>query len=180
MERDQLEHILRAAAAITRENEFVIVGSQAVLGAVPNAPPELKLSREVDIYPLHRPDLADLIDGAIGEGSHFEDTFGYYAQGVGPETAVLPQGWRDRLVRVQSAATHGAVGLCLEPHDLVASKYVANREKDRVFCRVALLRGTVSAAVLRERVQLLPIDRDRIRSILQAMDRDLSMPAPGQ
>jgi hypothetical protein len=64
----------------------------------------------MDIYPLHRPDSADVIDGAIGEGSHFEDAFGYYAQGVGPETAVLPAGWQNRLVRVQSPATRGAVG----------------------------------------------------------------------
>ena len=67
MKRDQQEHVLRAAAAITRENEFVIIGSQSMLGAIPDAPAELKLSREVDIYPLHKPGLADLIDGAIAQ-----------------------------------------------------------------------------------------------------------------
>jgi hypothetical protein len=176
MERDQLEHVLRAAAAITRENEFVVVGSQSLLGAVPNADPALKVSREVDLFPLHRPELADLIDGAIGEGSQFEDTFGYYAQGVGPETAVLPRGWQDRLVRVQSEATHGAIGWCLDPHDLVASKYVANREKDRLFCRIALHRATVVAATVRDRVRQLPLSAERIASILRAIDADLSSP----
>ena len=36
--------------------------------------------------------MADLIDGAIGEASMFHDTFGYYAQGVVETTAVLPEG----------------------------------------------------------------------------------------
>lgn len=143
MERHQLEHVLRAAAAITGEDEFIVVGSQAILGALPDAPADLLMSREVDLYPPHRPELADLIDGAIGEASHFEDTFGYYAQGVGPETAVLPDGWQQRLVKVSSPATRGAVGWCVEPHDLVLSKYVANRDKDRVFCRSALRHGAV-------------------------------------
>jgi len=35
------------------------------------------------------------IDGAIGEGSEFHATKGFYAQGVGPGTAVLPDGWLD-------------------------------------------------------------------------------------
>jgi len=33
MQRYQLEHIVRAAAGITGAAEFVIIGSQAVLGA---------------------------------------------------------------------------------------------------------------------------------------------------
>ena len=38
---------------------------------------------------MQRPELAELIEGAIGEGSPFHDQFGYYAQGVGPETAII-------------------------------------------------------------------------------------------
>jgi hypothetical protein len=58
-----------------------------------------------------------------------------YAQGVGPETAVLPDGWRDRLVAVRNANTRGATGLCLEVHDLAVAKAVAGREKDGEFLR---------------------------------------------
>jgi hypothetical protein len=39
----------------------------------------------------------------IGELSPFHETFGYYAHGVAEETALLPQGWKDRLVAVQNA-----------------------------------------------------------------------------
>ena len=90
---------------------------------------------EADVYPLHRPELADGIDGAIGEGSAFHEQFGYYALGVGPETAVLPAGWRSRLIRIQGPATRGALGLCLDVHDLAISKYVAGRDKDRAFTK---------------------------------------------
>jgi hypothetical protein len=50
MKRGDLEHVLRAAGAITGVSTWVIVGSQAILGAVPNAPRELLVSQEVDLY----------------------------------------------------------------------------------------------------------------------------------
>lgn len=41
MRRTELEHIIRAAAAITNEYELVIIGSQSILGAVPDPPATL-------------------------------------------------------------------------------------------------------------------------------------------
>lgn len=38
MQRQQLEHLIRAAAGITGATEIVVIGSQAVLGQFPNAP----------------------------------------------------------------------------------------------------------------------------------------------
>ena len=87
MTREELEHIIRASGDITDQYEFVIVGSQSILGAVPRPEDVFTVSMEADIYPLLTPELADKIDGAIGEGSQFHETYGYYAQGVGPETA---------------------------------------------------------------------------------------------
>jgi hypothetical protein len=54
VKRDELEHVLRAAGAITGVSTWVIVGSQAILGALPDAPAELLVSQEVDFYLLHR------------------------------------------------------------------------------------------------------------------------------
>jgi len=135
MRRSDLEHLIRAAGRISGESELVVIGSQAVLGQFPDAPVALLASMEVDLYPLARPELADKVDGAIGEGSRFHQTYGYYAQGVGPETATLPAGWKRRLVRVENRNTGNAAGLCLEVHDLAISKYVAGRAKDREFTR---------------------------------------------
>lgn len=165
MKREDLEHLIRAAATITRDDEIVVVGSQAILGQFPDPPSELCASVEADIYPRNRPDRSDLIDGSIGEGSPFHATFGYYARGVGEETAVLPRGWKDRLVAVRSANTRGATGLCLEVHDLVVSKTVAGREKDVVFLRAAARHRLVDRATLLERVAATDLD-PRVRALV--------------
>ena len=67
------------------------------------------------------------MDGAIGELSPFHHEFGYYAHGVAPETATLPDGWEQRLVELQVNDPHGTIGLCLEKHDLAFSKLAATR-----------------------------------------------------
>ena len=67
MTRAQLEHIVRAAGSITDESVILVLGSQSILGAFPEAPSPLDVSREADVCPLHAPEKADLISGAIGE-----------------------------------------------------------------------------------------------------------------
>jgi hypothetical protein len=160
MKRHELEHIIRAAAAITNEYQIVVIGSQSILGSAPNAPPPLLLSMEADVYPLNRPDLADLIDGSIGELSAFEERFGYYAQGVGPETAILPKGWETRTVKIQNENTDLKIGLCLDPHDLAASKLAAGREKDWPFVATMLEHDLINTTTLLERLETLPIAQD--------------------
>jgi len=108
MTRDQLEHLIRAAAVIADDDAIVIIGSQAILGQFPVAPEPMRASMEADLFPLHHPERADLIEGSIGELSPFHQTFGYYAQGVSEETAVLPLGWKERLVVVRNENTRGA------------------------------------------------------------------------
>ena len=157
MKRRELEHLIRAAAAVTDQVEIVVVGSQSILGAVPDAPEVLLQSREADCYPLHRPDLADVIDGAIGELSPFDERFGYYAQGVGPDTSILPEGWESRLVKVQNENTDLKIGYCLEPHDLAASKLAAGRDKDWPFVDAMLRHNIVDGGLVRDRINQLPI-----------------------
>lgn len=139
MQRPQLEHIIRAAAGITGAAEIVVIGSQSVLGQFPDSPAELLVSLEADVFTLRDPADADLIEGSIGEGSPFHQTFGYYAHGVSAQTAVLPRGWQERLVPLQNPNTGTGRGLCLEVHDLAVAKLVAGREKDLSFV-AALLR----------------------------------------
>ena len=52
MTRSELEHILRAAAAITGADQFVVIGSQAILGQFPDAPAPLTTSKEADVSSL--------------------------------------------------------------------------------------------------------------------------------
>lgn len=161
MNRAQLEHVIRASAAISGDDEIVVIGSQSILGQFPAPPPELCTSNEADVYPKNKPEMADVIDGAIGELSMFHDTFGYYAQGVAPETATLPRGWESRLFPVSNANTRGATGWCLEIHDLVLAKYAAGREKDHQFVVDALRHHLVKHDELLRRLMDLPVDEPR-------------------
>ena len=97
MTRSELEHLIGAAGEISEDREIVVIGGQAILGQYPDAPAALLRSMEADVFPRNHPGRADLIDGAIGEGSRFHEQFRYYAQGVGESTATLPAGWREWL-----------------------------------------------------------------------------------
>ena len=158
MTRAGFEHAVRAAGAVLGLDEVLVIGSQAVHASLDEPLPEEALrSIEVDVAVIGDEDghLADLIDGSIGEASMFHETFGYYAQGVVEQTAVLPTGWKDRLVRFESPGTNGVVALCLELHDLWISKAIANRQKDIEFCRALLDIGVVDPAELRARLVLV-------------------------
>jgi len=172
MQRSELEHIIRASGDIAQDDEIVIIGSQSILGQFPDAPIRLLASMEADVYPKHNPELADKVDGAIGEGSSFHELNGYYAQGVGPETAVLPSGWIERVVVVKNENTNGIAGLCLEVHDLAISKLVAGRTKDLEFIqeliRHKMIRKKVTLTRLGE-IELQDSERRRIGTRIKSM-----------
>ena len=176
MRRDEFEHVIAAAADVAGETELVVLGSQAILGPFPDAPPSMLRSMEADLYPRRAPEKADDIDGSLGDGSPFHRTYGYYAHGVGPETAKAPAGWEKRLIAVEIAARLSSqrrvVALCLEPNDLVLAKCVAGRERDWDFAREALAHHLVDAQVLLSRADDLPVDdehRHDLRTRLRAM-----------
>jgi hypothetical protein len=122
---------------------------------------------EADIFSMRDANDANLIEGSIGEESPFHRTFGYYAHGVGEETAVLPAHWKERLVPLASPFTGGAVGFCLEVHDLAVSKLVAGRPKDIQFIADLLRHGLVNPDTLRQRLSQTPLD-DPMRSVCEA------------
>ena len=156
MNRTQVEHILRAAAEITGEKVFVIVGSTAILAQHSNPPAGLIESREVDIYPKNHPEMSELIEGAIGQGSMFEAQHGYYADGVGPETAILPYDWESRAISFSNANTGGAVALAPEIHDLAVAKLYAGREKDIEWVEVAAKHGLIDVGEVKQRFDRMP------------------------
>ena len=171
MRRPQLEHVIRAASAITGATEIIVIGSQAVLGQFPDAPAELLSSMEADVFTLRDPRDADLIDGSIGEGSPFHQTFGYYAHGVAEDTAVLPPGWKTRLVPVRSENTGAGCGLCLDSHDLAASKIVAGREKDCAFVTGLLRHRLVAAPGVESLLRHTSLPPDRLELAVARLKR---------
>jgi hypothetical protein len=152
MKRAELEHVLRASAAIAQENSFVVVGSQAVLLPFPDAPDDLLLSNEVDLYPALHPERAELMEGSFGVLSMFHDTFGYHADGVGPETAIMPADW----MQWSKLYYIGDITVVVpDLHDIAVSKSVAGRDKDATWVRALLRHGMIDADRLLERVRAL-------------------------
>jgi len=177
--RADLEHVIRAAAAVSQDDEIVVIGSQAILGRLPEAPDALLWSQEADVYPRAHPERAEAIDGALGDGSQFHATFGYYAHGVGPETAKAPAGWEQRLVpvRVPRGPRDATIvtGWCMEPHDVVLAKCAAGRERDWEFAREAIHAGVVEAEELLRRADDLPLppaQRTRIARLLRGLSAE--------
>jgi hypothetical protein len=176
LKRSEFEHAIRAAGAILATDRVLVIGSQAIHGSMDELFEEAERSIEVDVASLGKNAeySADLIDGSIGELSMFQSTFGYYVQGVTPDTAVLPKGWRKRLVPFNSAATNGVTALCLELHDLWLSKAVANRAKDKEFCRALITRKLVDSDTLHTRLKQVPgLDKSTRESIRAWIDKIL-------
>lgn len=181
MDRQAFDHVVAAAAEVSNEDELVVIGSQAILGPHPEAPEALLRSLEVDIYPVATPDAAGAIDAALGDGSPFQREYGYYAHGVGPETAKAPTGWRERLIRVEVpprvASSRQPVAWCLEPHDLVLAKCVRGDSRDWDFARDALSARLVEVATLLSRVTDLPVDEAQ-QAAIERNIRALVPPRP--
>jgi hypothetical protein len=81
-------------------------------------------------------------------------------------TATLPEGWEERCAVIDNENTRFKKGHCVELHDLVVSKLVAFREKDRDFVRDLLIGNFVTKKVLYERIKKTPCDeqiKERMR-----------------
>jgi hypothetical protein len=174
MNRQEFEHVIKACVNATEGHEFLIIGSQAILGTVPDAPRELRVSMELDICPLpFSESAAATIDGNIGELTRFHETFRVYAHAVGPETATLAADFDERLVELEIA---GARIRCLAPVDLAYSKLAAGREKDLEFVagllhykilRQAELQRLVGSSELHLRTNM----EDRLKVVLTKLAR---------
>ncbi|MCE4551928.1 DUF6036 family nucleotidyltransferase [Xanthomonas hortorum] len=142
MKPHQLDHILRSIDDATgHEHRFLLIGSQAILVHLDPTYFEsevLFVSREIDVALLDRPgeaaeEVADLIDKNFGDSSRFDQTFGYYADGVEVSTAILAAGWQDRLKPYLSDGVSPGTFMALSYEDLLVSKLCAGREKDLEF-----------------------------------------------
>ena len=173
MKKQQLDHILRAAGNITGQKRFVIVGSQSLHGKYPDLADTIVMSAEVDLFAPRQPDSTELLN-EIGVDSPFHATHGFYADPVDEATAVLPKGWKGRLVNLPAGDTGGVRGLCLEPHDLAISKYAvrpAPRDKDRTYTRELARRGLVNRETLLALVEQTTVSaeiKERIRGYIES------------
>nr|WP_315394935.1 DUF6036 family nucleotidyltransferase [uncultured Duganella sp.] len=174
MNIEQLRHLLRASAQIVGDNQFIVIGSQSILGKFPNAPGDLLWSTEADLIAKNKPGRTDKLN-SIGELSEFHQTHGIYADPVSERTAVLAKGWKGRLVNIVAHGANGehVTGLCLDPHDLFVSKVAAGREKDMEFVRTMIEHRMVDRERLIKLARTVPNpidDLDRSQRILKRID----------
>lgn len=167
MNRENLEHLIRAAGIISECKTIIVIGSQSILGKYPNAPDLVRQSMEADLIPVEHPERWNLIDGVLGELSPFHETFGYYADGVETNTATLPNDWQERLIEIENPNTNGIKGLCLEPHDMVISKLIAGREKDKVVAKALATAKLIDSEILYERLDATEVNKE-IKEIIRA------------
>lgn len=166
MQRDEVLHVCRAVASQLGVVRLLALGSQAihVILEPEEVPAQVVGSVELDVVVLDvlpgQGDLAQQISGAMGEGSDFHVTHGYYPDGMSLEEAVLPVGWEGRLrsLIVQRVSFPEAPATLYAPElaDLCASKLAAGRSKDRAFAKVVVAAGLVAADEVLERCRLLP------------------------
>ena len=164
MKRAQLEHVLRAAADILDQRDILVVGSAAILATYDDEslPYEASRSDEADLAPFDDDPQGGkslLVEGSMGQGSQFHETFGYYADGVDFQTAAAPAGWEQRLVAFDPPGADPGRGWCLEAYDLAAAKLAAGRVKDYEFVGALLDASLIDKGTLLARVELLPRNR---------------------
>lgn len=130
-------------------------------------PRDATRSLEIDILPITDTDgdiarLAEEIEGVAGELSPFAQTHGFSIDGVDLQTSALPDGWRERLVKVQNAHTAGPtgeprfIGWCLDKQDLCVAKLCALREKDENFVDALITANSVDPHLIAMRLGTVP------------------------
>jgi hypothetical protein len=81
-----------------------------------------------------------------------------------------------RAVRVTNENTRGATGICVDAHDLAASKLTAQRPKDWEFVRTLLIERMIKPRKLVQRIDDLPVDAElkaRLRQWVHATVQQL-------
>ncbi len=102
----------------------------------------------------------------IGHLSVFDDTYGYYVDGVGPHTAILPEDWRERSRVYTSPSAPNVEALVPHPEDIAASKLCAGRDKDMDWVGAAHAAGFINLDRVAERLDRLPNLSEVQRSIM--------------
>lgn len=180
---EELRHIIRACRNATNHTEFLIVGSQVVLGykSDDEISIELKRSREADIVPIPPlQELSDIIDGVLGEESQFDKEFHIYAHGNDLNTAVFPDEWE---TRVNTCIIEGCKIHFPSLEDFAISKYIAGREKDLLFVKELWIAKLLDRDLLESLLDDLPNDKislEKCDVVISRIKADIEKYATGE
>jgi len=167
---EDLERTVRAIATEFKTDKIFIIGSQSILLGWPDAPPVMRASPEIDVYPGNAriweieerkkhpgeiPEASEHIHALFGDGSRFHKTHGFYIDGVDENTAKLPLGWQQRAV-VRRIQVDGRMAIAIAPcpEDLIVSKLARLDEKDKTFIEAYHAARPLDAGTIEERIRL--------------------------
>ncbi|MGY3448873.1 DUF6036 family nucleotidyltransferase [Bradyrhizobium sp. USDA 4353] len=192
---DDLLRVVRALAYEFNTDTVFVVGSQAILASMPDAPEPARASPEIDAFPANAqiweigealrstdgvPPLAsEHIDGLFGQGSQFDATHGFYIDGVDETTAKLPPGWQMRAVTVRDEVAGRTVfGVAPGTEDLIASKVLRLENRDKVFVEAIHAQRPLDLDLIEQRILEIPDTDSAIQQRAVNYIRSLRPEAP--
>lgn len=170
-------------------NAVVLIGSQAILASYDLPPSEPLISNELDVFPARHvkgtweaitepssDDISEEINAFFGEDSQFHRTHGFYLDGVSAATSSLPTDWQDRQV-VREMEVYGGPAFLIAPavEDLILSKAVAGREKDKEWIAAVLADNDVKLNTysLKQHIKKLPISDEKKAIVKTGLEKML-------
>lgn len=151
MNLDALFAMFKEAQGLSGHTDFVVIGSLSILGLEQSfeIPDTMTLSNDVDCFTQADPGrIFDLLK-SLGENSPYHEKSGYFLDPVSPDLPTLPEGWHDRLIKVER---DGLRAWFLDPNDAALSKYARGEPRDRRWIKAGILAGVVSMPIVKSRV----------------------------
>lgn len=153
MTLDEIERLLREARQRVGHTDYVIVGSLAVLGVITDPPDSMVMSVDVDLYIKADPGRTGELKFSLGQGSEFEEEWGYYLDPVSPQLPSFPEGWNERLIRHDFGDVSAHF---VSPNDIAVSKYIRGEPRDLRWLKVGLRIGLLDLDVIERMVGSAP------------------------
>ena len=173
MNLDAIFALFREARALCGQTDYVVIGSLSILGLQQSfdVPDAMTMSNDVDCYTQADPGRIFDVVGALGENSPYHHKSGFYLDAVSPDLPSLPQGWQDRLIKIER---DGLIAWFLEPNDAALSKYARGEPRDRRWIQAGIQAGVVSMPVVNARVGTTSFyDSDEEKQARVLIDEDL-------
>jgi len=115
-------------------------------------PPDMVMSRDVDLYPKFDPDrgFQEIAQHLCQESDFFRE-HGIYADAISPRLLSLPQGWENRLIQIPLKG--GVVAWFIEPNDAAIGKLMRGEEHDLRWVKSGMSEGILQLDTIEERLR---------------------------